>query len=331
MKRVITRNTQVKPPKNASKVPDRGVISPCPSEAVSDPFKPCFIAAADLHLRDDVPVCRTDDYLRAQQRKFGALCQAARDYHCPLLIAGDVFDSWRPSHRLVAEVIEQSRGLTVVAVPGQHDLPQHNLALLGKSGLGVLEAHGWHVLRNGLVDRIIDGITIAGYAFGEVPPKGASPDIILWHVMTWVKEQPYPNCPAPRAVALLKKYHNVRLILTGDNHSSFIEELFAGGLLINPGSMMRMATDQLDHKPCFYLIGEQTKTRSIPFAIEQGVISDAHIQREHERDAKMEAFVKRVADDAEVGLSFEENMQRFLEANKTSMEVRAAVLRAMEE
>ena len=288
-----------------------------------------FLASADLHLRDDTPVCRTDDYQATQHRKLGFLFDAARTMRVPVLIAGDIFDHWKPSHKLMANIIEMSEGLSIVVVPGQHDLPNHSLDLLDKSGLAVLRASGWLVLNRGLHFTTPQGIVIAGYAFGEDPPKSLKSDVLIWHRMTWTYAIPYPGCTEPHANQLLKRYPNVHLIITGDNHR-FFTATQGSSTLLNPGSMTRATADQGSHKPRFYAVNDNLTCTAILFPIEPDVISDVHLVREREHDAKLEAFVSRIAKDSEMSLSFEANMDRFLEANKTIPPVRQAVMTAME-
>lgn len=214
-----------------------------------------FIATADLHLRDDTPICRTDDYQEAQMGKLRMMCNYAREYDIPILIAGDVFDTWRPSHRLVAQVIDLTRGLMIIACPGQHDLYLRNRKLINKTGLGVLQASGWKILQEGQIFILpTSGIKIVGYSFGEDPPKELSTDVLLIHKMTWMNIVPYPECKEPSAIQLARKYKNIKIIITGDNHQRFVYQHPGGPSIINPGSMMRATADQINHRPCFYAV-----------------------------------------------------------------------------
>jgi hypothetical protein len=241
------------------------------------------------------------------------------------LIAGDVFDNWKPSHKLVAQVIELSKGVMVIATAGQHDLPTHSVALLDKSGLGVLKAHGWHVLTKGHV-AVFNGITVAGYAFGETPPAGVQTTVLLWHAMNWTYAIPYPGCDVPNASVLAKRYPKVKLILTGDNHQPFHTER-----TINPGSMMRMSADQSSHRPRFYVVDDKMGRKAVYFPIEQGVISTIHLEKARERNEKMESFITSISKSTEISLSFEANMDRYFATNKTDGAVKTMVLTAMEE
>jgi len=88
------------------------------------------ILCSDLHLREDTPICRTDDYKAAQAKKVEWLQHLADTHCCPILCAGDVFDNWNISAEMATWAIENMP--TMYAIPGQHDLPSHNLELIKK-------------------------------------------------------------------------------------------------------------------------------------------------------------------------------------------------------
>jgi len=57
----------------------------------------------------------------------------------------------------------------------------------------------------------------------------------------------------------------------------------------------------------------------------EDVISREHLKKNEQRDERMEAFVKRLKDDFEVGLSFERNLEAFFRKNKTRKAVRELI------
>ncbi len=99
------------------------------------------ILVGDLHLMDRQPICRTDDFWKAQEKKINWLRELQMEHHCPVLCAGDVFDKWNSSLELVGWAIENLPS-EFYTVYGQHDLPQHNMKLRHRSALGVLERAG---------------------------------------------------------------------------------------------------------------------------------------------------------------------------------------------
>ncbi|MCK9281530.1 MAG: metallophosphoesterase, partial [Melioribacteraceae bacterium] len=82
-----------------------------------------FIACADLHLRDSIPHARTDDYWKAQEKKFRFLIDTANEKNCDIYCAGDFFHRAKSSSFLEAWIIEQlqdlkNEGLKFHVIPG---------------------------------------------------------------------------------------------------------------------------------------------------------------------------------------------------------------------
>jgi len=296
--------------------------------------KPTCILTADWHLREDTPVCRMDDYWKAQAEAIEFIYDLQLQHTCPIIHAGDMFDHWKPSPFLLAWAIEYLPD-EIHVVPGQHDLPQHNLDLLSKSGLNVLEKAGRvKCLGEGIRPLVGDSTTVYGYAWGQTPQKIAFTegcrDILVLHTMTWTHRIPFPGCKADSAHALLKKLSGYDLIVTGDNHQPFIVE-HEGRVLCNPGSMMQMAADQQSHKPRVYLYyAEDNSVQPVYLPSSSDYISREHIDRAEERDQRVEAFVSRLKDDFEIGLSFEKNLKEYFEKNKAKKEVKDLVWKAVE-
>ena len=97
------------------------------------------ILTSDWHLREDTPICRTDNYWEVQWKKVDYISKLQKQYNCLVLHAGDLFDHWKPSPRLLREIILHIPD-TFFTVYGQHDLPQHSLELTNKCGINVLQA-----------------------------------------------------------------------------------------------------------------------------------------------------------------------------------------------
>ena len=114
-----------------------------------------MILSADWHLRDDIPQCRErDEYLVAQERKLKFIHDLVLDNGATLLIAGDIFDAWKPSPWLISLAIRYIPPGTIV-VPGQHDLPAHNLQELSKTGLQTLAEAGVAIILSGGLRRVL--------------------------------------------------------------------------------------------------------------------------------------------------------------------------------
>ena len=77
---------------------------------------PDAILTADWHLRDDVPVCRTDDYWAAQWTKIEFIVDLANEYDCPIYNAGDIFHKWKASPYLLYHTIYQINKMQTILV-----------------------------------------------------------------------------------------------------------------------------------------------------------------------------------------------------------------------
>lgn len=282
---------------------------------------PDAILTADLHLREDRPQCRTDDYWATQDKKMKWLWELQIKYNCPILDAGDIFNKNKPSPYLLQWAI-RNFPKPFFTIPGNHDLPNHNLENYEKSGVCVLDSShtiNFHPFTQTTNFNIWSVPWEANILSGPMLPKFKNDiNVLLVHIMTWTGREPYSgaNKDGNSALSLLKKYKQFDLIVTGHNHRSFTIE-HEGRLLVNPGSMMRMSADQIDHKPCGYLwYAKENKVEQVYYPIEQGVISREHIDVKEKREGRISAFVNRLKDNVEIGLSFEKNIEQYFLTNK---------------
>lgn len=292
----------------------------------TDNKTPDAILCSDIHLREQTenPVCRIDDWWVAQWKKIDFISDLQKQYGCPVIHAGDLFDHWKPSPHLLSMTIEHLPA-NFWTIYGQHDLPQHNLELAYKSGINTLERAGRLTIFNDC-------------HFGQFPKEASmlmhlskteTIKVLVWHTFNFQGKTPWPGCEALPANKLLKKYPEYDLIVTGDNHQSFTEE-YEGRLCINPGSMMRMTADQADFKPSVYLWYAETNTvKRVYLPIESDVISREHIDRKRERDDRLDAFVGRLNTEWEAEVSFEENVTRMIKENKVSEMIEKIVEKAV--
>ena len=286
---------------------------------------PTLICSADWHLREDTPICYTSDYWKDQWEAVDFISDLQKRYSCPVIMAGDMFDHWKPSPNLLRETILHIPDQLIVCY-GQHDLPAHSLDLVNKCGIKVLEA--------AKKLRILKGVH-----WGQEPKNQGDSlyfeveegkSVLIWHKMNYQGKKPWPSCTDPMAASLLRKYPQFSLIVTGDNHKTFSES-FEGRWLVNPGSLMRMDADQIDHRPCVYLwFAEDNTIEQVFIPIKQGVISREHLEREAERDGRIDAFVSRLDDDWEAALSFEDNLEMFFKTNQIRTSVKNIIYQSIE-
>lgn len=293
------------------------------------------ILCADVHLRSDIPIGRIDNYSDAMFKKLSFILNLSKEHNCPILVAGDLGNKpssqgWPPW--LFEKVISLLKGYQpLICIPGQHDLPNHQLEQWKESGIGVLHSAGVIKLLTGeqYVNQINNfsivtfpyGFPLCGSEFGSEIPTNL---IAMTHQMIIEDKELWPGQIAPKGNELLRKFPEYSLILSGDNHIPFVCE-YEGRFLVNPGSMMRNTTTQQNHKPRVYLwYAEEKRVEPVFLPIQDNVFDLQYIeQQEHNKDKeqRFEALIERVKEDVEVQLSFEGNLQQYFEKNRTEQSV----------
>jgi predicted phosphodiesterase len=294
-----------------------------------------FLFLSDLHLRETTPECRTDDFFAAQTRKLQYIKQLQINHSCPVLIAGDIFHHWKNSPYLLSWAIENLPDY-IICIPGQHDLSSHNLDLLDKSSLFVLQkAKKACILMEGGYLDIGNDIHVTGFPYGTksigTEREEGITKVAMIHELTYSQKLPYPGCEIDNAGKLLKRLKGWDLVICGDNHLQFTATI-GNRTLISPGSMMRQTADQADFQPQVYAYYKSTNTITpIEIPIEEGVISREHIDRKQQRDGRIDAFVSRLNSEWEGAVSFEENLERMMVENKTKDRVKQIIYSSLED
>jgi predicted phosphodiesterase len=294
------------------------------------------ILTADIHVTENTPVCRTDDYLAAQEKKLAFLSKLSEEnMSCPVINAGDLFEHWKVSPWFACWTF-LNLPRPIITIPGNHDLPNHSLEKYDKSVLNLMEK----VLDGDLIvlknKRIIPvaNLDIYGIPFGEdLDPKklpwgekrpGHPRRMLLLHENTWQgRQKPKWDTEGYTSDELLALYGTyVDVIVVGHNHDSFLVEK-EGVLLVNPGSMLRRTADQADFRPrCFLYYAKTNKIVPVKYPIEEGVVSQEHLERKKQHEQRTAAYIDRVNQRWKKGLSFKDNLEAFFSTNNTPRKVR---------
>lgn len=276
-----------------------------------------LIITGDLHIREDTPTCRTDDYWNAQQTKIDFIRSLQQYHRCPVIQPGDFFDHWKPSPRLLAWTFLHMPH-EIWTIYGNHDLPQHSIELKEKCGL--------YAIKSGAPDKVHIVDDVLEYETYNGKPR----HILVLHTPVYGSEVPEWHSDACTAQYLLRQHPECDLIITGDVHQKFIHR-YKNQLLINAGSMMRMTADQADFEPAVFLwYAKDNSVKEIKLPIEVGVVSREHIERQEERTARYEAFIARLKQEGQPELSFKMNLDRHFQANKTLPSVRDLIYTMLE-
>lgn len=280
-------------------------------------------------MRETAPRCRTDNFREAMIGKLALLRRLQERYDCPVFVAGDIFDSWKCSHwltRLACSMLPKK----LYVVPGQHEMPGHRLDNLERSPLGVLEAAGVLRILSPQVQTIGE-LKVVGAAFGhEDEVCEQQGDILILHKMVWHKEPPFPGAPASgEAGTVLNKFRGFNLIVTGDNHKSFVVRK-GGRVLVNCGSMMRLKVDQIEYQPVLWLwTKKRNELKQVPIHIDQHAVTESE-QAAQQTEHQFEKFLCEVRGVRNVPASFVENMKQFLSTHPQPSTIRDLIWEAIE-
>lgn len=284
--------------------------------------KPIAIVCSDLHLSDKPPLCRAGekDWFGVMKRNIKFITGLSAENECPIILAGDVFDYWRPSNQLINEVAGWFEENPIYFIAGQHDLEGNNMNNYFNSGLSILaEMCDWWLLSaKGL--RIFEtNFIVYGYNYGEEiqDKKSHCKSICVLHKLTYMDD----------AHILLKKLKSFDIVITGDNHERFtVGE--NNQTLINPGSMMRIKADQEDYQPkvCL-LLPEAISEKKLP--IEKDIFSREHIEVANNLEESLNTFIKVLKNKMEVGELFENNLINYIRAQAVEQQVKDLIWEAV--
>jgi DNA repair exonuclease SbcCD nuclease subunit len=250
----------------------------------------------------------------------------------PILFAGDLFDHWRASPELINWAIENVP--VMCGIPGQHDLPLHNLEDLHKSAFYTLVHAGIIKLLDHNSIRI-NQMNVQGFAWGQpiINPKPViegTLQIAVIHHYIWEGNHCYPGAPAEDELKYLRKrLHPFDCAVFGDNHKGFLAN--SGSCKVfNCGSLLRRKSDEIHYEPQVGLLHESGEVEVIKLDISKDVIEATESTKSAEADADLESFLKELAKLKNSKLDFVDTMEDILREKKPDPAVRKFILEAME-
>lgn len=285
-------------------------------------MNPSAIFTADWHLRETPPAFRSgENFWGIQWKKVRTISQLQARFNCPVFHAGDLFHHWKASPFLLSMTIKNLPA-QFFTVYGNHDLPQHNINLAGKSAIGTLEA--------------CEALTVLpGNHFGDKEPQTSivieGRKVMVWHVYNSLSKPFWANESTWMAKRMAEAFSDQDVILTGDNHTPFVYSE-SPTLVVNPGPITRQATDMVSIHPRVYLWYAATNTvEAVKLPLNPLPLDTRNIAENRERNIRMEAFVDKLNKEWEVNVDFQENLKRFYSANKIEPEISQLIQSAIEE
>jgi len=291
------------------------------------------IACSDIHLSLKAPLARAGepDWLEAMKRMAYEIDEIA-DYHdVPVLCAGDVFDRWNSSPELINWALKHLPKL--YAIPGQHDLPTHNLDLIEKSAYWTLvkagKIHNLSVGENhGYKDMIFQGFPW-GVPLEPCERTDKRIHIALVHRYIWKKGKSYPGAPKDAHIRKQQDAHKGwDVVIYGDNHKGFLQE--GDTTIFNCGTLLRRKSDEIGYRPQVGLILDDGTVEPHYLNIKADIITETEKLRTPEEDMELKEFLEELTKLGDSSLDFKDAMIATLNKRKPGKAVRKLIVEAME-
>lgn len=188
----------------------------------------------------------------------------SEDYECPVFVAGDIFDHWNSPVELVnlvAAIIPEDNPWYFV--PGQHDLPYHDLNQLHRTGLySLMLADRMRLVEPTRTTSFShQHLKVWGVPWGESIPNGYAKEgttqVLLAHRYLWTDASTgYPGAPKQERISDLPPLGYFHAAFFGDNHGRF-RATKDDCRIINCGAAMRRDINQINYQPMASLLVRQ--------------------------------------------------------------------------
>lgn len=304
--------------------------------------KAVAVLTSDWHLKDKPPIARSceTNWMKVQKGYIGQILQLSKvNDGCPVIIAGDVFDKWNSSAYLINHTISWLIGSNIWAIPGQHDIPNHQYRQLDRSAY-------WTLVEAGIVKHLSPnipieekGITIYPFPWGyEVKPfKSASSSLSLHiavvHAYIWKEGCSYTGAEKKtRVKSWLKKLNGYDIGAFGDNHKGFVLPNDKMTTIVNCGGMQRLTVDQIDYRPFATLVYDNGAVKKHYLDTSLDTFSELGKEiRNLEDKLKLDlsGFIEKLAETMDNGVNFERAVTRYVEKNELKSGVKGMILKAL--
>lgn len=313
------------------------------------------IFLADIHLSLKAPLWRSaePDWLEAQFRPLEEVRALQDKYKCPVICAGDIFDrnkkiadGWNAPAELINYAINYLPD-NMYAIPGQHDLPNHQYDDIHRSAYQTLVKAGKICdMKPDGVTRIGEHLVLCAYppGYGICPVNRCEDDrdkgdiwIAVVHDYVWIQGHSYPKAPQEKELKKDYKYNDAlcgnhlgyNVIVYGDNHKGFGYSIGATQIF-NCGTLTRRKSDEIDYKPQVGLLLENGNVAQYYLDTSEDKYLDTIEPAEEKPDLDMSDFFDELEKLGKTALDFRDAMKQFLHNGKTSLQAKQIILKAME-
>ena len=324
------------------------------------------IFCADIHLTIQAPVWRSvePDWMAAQTRPLKELADLQYKFKCPVFCAGDIFDTAKSLPEVINFATDNIPD-NMYAIPGQHDLPEHQIEQIHKSAFQSLLNTGAVISIDYRVN-IISDCMIVPFQFGEKlteAPESAKFKIAIVHEYKWIEGFSFPGAPEASKIGKRReiitkhnnpaiiaectkkfnkasglsnsgfdrnnKYYSYDLIVYGDNHKGFQTKI-GNTIIFNCGTLMRRKSDEINYKP---QVGLLTKDfNMIPYYLNTSKDKYLEVKTEEpEKNLDMSQIITELRKLGKSKLDFADAVEMYIKAGKASERVIKILYKAMKE
>ena len=296
--------------------------------------EPIAILCADIHLSHKPPVWRSaePDWYEAMKRPLLELSALQRQLNVPILCAGDIFDRWNAPAELINFALTYLP-YNMHAIPGQHDLPNHNIEEINKSAF-------WTLVQTERIKEISNGVIINndllfyGYPYNESIKREKNikgyTQICLAHQYVWTKGASYQTVSLDSHI---KKQREVLqtydVCVFGDNHIHFTTKL-KNTPIWNCGSLMRRHSDQIDYVPQLGILYENKTILPYVLDISEDRYIDVVDFGIDNAQIDLSGFIKELEKLGDSELNFIDAVKVYLRNKGVSKPVQKILLGALE-
>ncbi len=291
------------------------------------------IFCADIHLQHTVPPARSNEesWYAAMLRPLDELSQLVMDTQAPIFCAGDVFEKWNSNPEIINFAID-GLPLTLHGIPGQHDLPYHNLDDIKRSAY-------WTLVESNVLlpldEEEFDDIVVTGVPWGvDIPraPVTEKISVLIAHKYVWTKRiGGYPGAPIENRVDKMEdqlKGYNVAVF--GDNHIAF-QAKSGDCQVVNCGCLIPRKSDEKKLKPSVWLLMDDGSIERHCLNMSEDKWLAEESKGEETSLVGMDKFVQELTAEGDDSLDFREAVYRYMDENKIKGKVRQLVLESMGE
>jgi hypothetical protein len=298
------------------------------------------VLTSDWHLWHKPPVARSaePDWWSAMTRPLREIRSLMTLHQCPLVFAGDLFDKYDPTPEMLNFTLDELP-YPCFGIPGQHDLQNHRLDNIKRSGY-------WTLVKSGRIRHLAQGevtgtneLLLFGFPWGESVTPCPEQHLLetrvklaVIHKYVWREGHGYTGASEEsrvyRSVKALKGYHAA---VYGDNHSGFLTGFTNSRrrlAVLNAGTLLRRKQDERDYRPCVGLLHADGSISRHIFDCSADVFLDAPGQKK-KSELEAKELLEELAKLGDAGISFRESVLRHLNDNSTEECVRDAVLKAL--